>query len=232
MKNNLPLFELRLRDMPLSVAGVLLGIMLATADYHVDIRVASFLVLTTLSLHLLSASADSKGFPLLWKRIFLCLTIVCGIAMLYFSFGTLLMMEPLIMMVLGYMVIRAVKNTYFVSRGKGIAYVFLIFGPVAVYGSYYICSHTLGSWTLLFTALSMGFLSVAARADDDRRTFRTIMMSAGWVCMIAYACLRMFDPWHFLFVLSLPLFMLLKKTDPAVLAFAVLTGMGFLIYLM
>ena len=53
----------------------------------------------------------------------------------------------------------------------------------------------------------------------------------GWACMIAYACLRMYDPWHFLFVLSMPLFFL-KKPVWAAFAFAVLTGAGFLVFLL
>ena len=118
----------------------------------------------------------------------------------------------------------------FVSRGKGIPYVFVLFGLVAVFGSYYLCSHSFGSWPLLFPALSMGFMSVAAKSEDDRKSFSMIMTAAGWASMVVYVCLRMFDPWHFLFVLSLPLFFM-KRRSWAVFAFAFLAGAGFLAFL-
>lgn len=217
------------RTLPLSLSGALLGIALAAADYRVDWKCALFIVLAVVFLHFYSVSSKSESDKTL-ARISLVLTVACGLAALYFSFGSLLLMESLILMVFGYMIIRAVRHTSFVSRGKGILYVFALFGPVAVYGSYYLCSHSFGSWPLLFPALSMGFLSVAAKADGDRKVFRIIMTAAGWALMFVYACLRMFDPWHFLFVLSLPLFFM-KRITWSVFAFAILTGVGFLAFL-
>lgn len=218
------------RYLPLSLSGVLLGIALATADYRVDWKTALFLVLAVVFLHLYSVCAKCESEKK-WSRIALALTIASGLAMLYFSFGTLLLMEPLILIVFGYMIIRAVRHTSFVSRGKGILYVFVLFGLLSVYGSFYVCSHSFGSWPLLFPALSMGFMSVAAKADDDKSAFRLVMNILGWACMTAYACLRMFDLWHFLFVLSLPVFFF-KRPEWAAFAFAVMTGAGFLAFLL
>ncbi len=219
-----------IRSLPLSLAGTSLGIMLAAADYRVDWKVASFLVMAVVFLHFYSVfSKSDQKTEKTWGRICLALTIANGLAMLYYSFGTLLLMEPLIMMVLGYMIIRAVRHTVFVSRGKGIIYIFVLFGLIAVGGSYYVCSHTLGSWPLLFPALSMAFLSIAAKAEDRR--LNIAMIVCGWAAMIAYSCLRMFDPWHFLFILSLPLFFT-KHQSLATFAFSILTGTGFLLYLL
>lgn len=218
------------RTLPLSLSGTFVGIALAAADYRVDWKTALFLGLTVVFLHFYSVYSKSDSEKT-WSRISLALIIANGLAMLYFSFGSLLLMEPLILMVFGYMIIRAVRHTSFISRGKGIIYVFVLFGILAVYGSYYVCSHSFGSWPLLFPALSMGFMSIAAKADDDRSTFRLIMNISGWACMIAYACLRMYDPWHFLFVLSLPVFFL-KRPEWATFAFAFLTGAGFLAFLL
>ena len=217
------------RTLPVSLSGALLGIALSAADYRVDWKVAVLLVLTVMFLHLYSyfSKAESKK---LYSRVFLALTIASGLAMLYFSFGSLLLMESLLLMVFGYMIIRAVRHTSFVSRGKGILYVFVLFGLVAVYGSYYLCSHSFGSWPLVFPALSMGSLCVASMADGDKVRFRLMMNIAGWTFMIVYACLRMFDPWHFLFVASLPVFFL-KKPEWTSFTFAVLTGIGFLAFL-
>lgn len=217
-----------LRTLSLSLSGVLLGMMLAAADYRVDWKVALFLLLAVTFLHLYSVTAKNADKS---AGVFLVLTIACGLAMLYFSFGTLLLMEPLILMVFGYMIIRAVKHTYFISRGKGIIYVFALFGLVGVMGPYYVCSHSFGGWPMIFPALSMGLLSVAAKADDDRFVFRLAMNVAGWAAMTAYACLRMYDPWHFLFIASLPVFFLKKPQWPP-FAFAILTGMGFMAFLL
>lgn len=218
------------RTLPLSLSGALLGIALAAADYRVDWKTALFLVLAVVFLHFYSICSKSESDKTS-SRILLALTIASGLAMLHFSFGTLLFMEPLILMVFGYMIIRAVRHTSFVSRGKGIVYVFVLFGLLAVYGSYYVCSHSFGSWPLLFPALSIGFMSVAAKTDDDKFAFRLAMNISGWACVTAYACLRLFDPWHFLYVLSLPVFFF-KRPEWATFSFAVLTGAGFLAFLL
>jgi hypothetical protein len=139
-------------------------------------------------------------------------------------------MEPLILMVFGYTIIRAVKHTEFVSRGKGIAYVFMLFGLVSVYGSYYVCSHSFGSCILLLPAVAMGLLSIASKAGQDRKALMLITTICGLAVMTAYACMRMYDPWHFLFVLSFPLFFLIRK-DWATFVLSLLTSIGFLVFL-
>lgn len=209
------------RTLPLSLSGPVLGIALAASGYHVDWKTAVLLLLAVAFLHMYSVS--SKALPLI-------LTIVSGLAMLYFSFGTLLLMEPLLLIVFGYMIIRAVRHTDFVSRGKGIIYVFSLFGLLGVAGSYYVCSHSLGGWPMIFPALASGFICVAAKADRDRRTFILLMNVAGWLCMTTYASLRMYDIWHFLYVLSLPVFFT-RKPEWAAFAFSLLSGIGFVIFL-
>lgn len=217
------------RTLPLSLSGALLGIALAAADYRVDWKVAVLLVLTVVFLHFYSYFSKTEPDKR-YSSVFLALTIASGLAVLYFSFGSIFLMEPLILMVFGYMIIRAVRHTTFISRGKGILYVFLLFGLIAFYGSYFLCSHSFGSWPLIFPALSIGSLCVASLADDDRVKFRLMMNIVGWALMITYACLRMFDPWHFLFVASLPVFFL-KRPEWTSFTFAVLTGIGFMAFL-
>lgn len=223
-----------LKTLPLSLSGVSVGIMLAAADYHVDWLTVLLLIVMAVILHCFSLTAKSEDEKeRKSSNVFLALIIASGVGMIYSSFGTVLfMMETLLMLVFGYMIIRAVRHTDFVSRGKGMAYVFVLFGLSAVYGSYYICSHAFGSWPLLFPALSMGFMAIAAKVDDDKVLFRNLMMLAGWAAMIVFSCLRMYDPWHFLFVLSLPLFFIKRHVAVAVFAFAILSGGGFLIYLL
>ena len=75
------------------------------------------------------------------------------------------------------------------------------------------------------------------------RIYQLILIVFGWGCMLAYASLRIFDIWHFLFVLTLPLFIIhiigvfskegkeLDKMLPllslSTLLFSILTGIGF-----
>ena len=52
---------LRLRTIPLSLSGVLLGCMLAYADFHVRPVVAAFIVLTAVLLQILSNVSNELG---------------------------------------------------------------------------------------------------------------------------------------------------------------------------
>ena len=219
---------MKLKDYLLSLSGVLLGILLSAADYHVDTLTAIFLVLSVIFLHSYSVSFKVTPDKKVKSRVFLAMTILSGLAMLHFSFGTVFLMEPLLLMVLGYVIIRAVSHMDFQAKGKGVIYILLLFGMVEVYGTFFICTHTLPTWPMLFPALAAGFMAVASKAEN--RCLHLSMAAAGWAGMIAYACLRMFDPWHFLFVLSLPLFFT-KHKEVAAFVFAILAGGGFLVYL-
>ncbi len=291
---------LRLRTIPLSLAGVSLGAMLAAADYHVNPMVVAFLLLTAACLQILSnvsnelgdfqhgtASAQGRDASLslvtgeltesdmkLMIKVLIVLTCLSGMAMLFFSFGTLFCMESLLMMVLGYFAITAAmkytmgKNPYG-YRGLGDVFVFIFFGIVAVFGAYCICSHVFAPSLILLPAVSIGSFSIAVLnvnnirdMESDRMTrrtvalqlgengakiYQTILVVVGWAAMLAYAFLRMFDPWHFLFVLTLPLYIwhlagvwknsgrALDKYLPMLVlstfAFAILGGLGFLVYL-
>ncbi len=291
---------LRLRTIPLSLAGVSLGAMLAAADYYVDWRVVLFLLLTATGLQILSNVCNELGdfqhgtvsahgreaseslvagelteanMKFLIK-IIVVLTALSGMTMLYFSFGTLFCMESLLLMVLGYFALSAAskytmgKNPYG-YRGLGDLYVFLFFGLVAVFGAYCICSHVFATWLILLPAVSIGAFSIAVLnvnnirdMESDRLTrttvalklgergakiYQTALIIIGWAAMFVYALLRMFDPWHFLFVVTLPLYIwhlvgVWKNSGRALdrylpllvlstFAFAVLGGLGFLVYL-
>lgn len=290
---------MRLRTLPLSLAGVLLGLMLASADYHVHWTIFVSTLLTTAFLQILSNvsnelgdamrgtdSADRQGpaytlatgllsageFKVM-IAVYVVLCILSGLAMIYCSFGTLLSLESVMLMLLGAASISGAmrytlgKNPYG-YRGLGDIYVFVFFGIVAVLGAYFVGSHTL-HWKMLLPAASMGAFSVgvlnvnnirdmktdaATRVtvplkigERNARIYQTCLIAAGWTAMIAYVLLRMFDPWHYLFVLTLPLFVIhvrgvWKRTgkylDPMLpllvmssFAFAVLGGLGFLVYL-
>ena len=193
--------------------------------------------------------------------------------MIWCSFGTFFAIEPLLLMVLGVAAIIAAmrytlgRNPYG-YRGMGDLYVFLFFGLVSVLGSYFVASHEM-FWRMLLPASSIGFFSVAVLnvnnirdMETDARTrvtiplkigekrakvYQTVLIVAGWCCMAAYSLMRVNDIWHYLFVLSLPLFAIHlsgvwkrtgKALDPmlpllvmSTFLFAILGGLGYLVYL-
>ena len=270
---------MRLRTIPLSLAGVSLGIMLAAADYRISWQVVVFILLTTVSLQLLSNvsnelgdylrgtdSADRKGpcYSLTTGKLgerdfkgmivaYILLSAVSGLAMIWFSFGTFLAVESLLLIVLG----------------LGDLYVFLFFGIVSVMGAYFVASHAM-FWKMLLPASCIGAFSVAVLNVNNIRdmstdaatrvtiplkigekwakVYQTGLIVAGWVCMIAYSLLRIYDIWHYLFVLTLPLFIahlsgVWKRSgnalDPmlpllvmSTFLFSLLAGFGYTVFLL
>ena len=129
---------MRLRTLPLSTAGVLLGILLAVADWKVDPWVAVLIVLTTISLQILSNLSNELGDVLQgtdtaerqgpqyglngggltipeMKRLigtFVGLCMAFGAAMTWRAFGTLLDLTPVMVLMLGgAAIVAAMKYT-------------------------------------------------------------------------------------------------------------------------
>ena len=291
--------SMRLRTLPLSTGGVLLGILLATADYRASWGVAVLTVLTTVCLQILSNLSNELGDVLhgtdtperlgpqyglnsgeltvaQMKRLiglFVVLCMVSGTAMTWYSFGTLLDLTPILVLLLGAAAITgAMKYTLgrnpYGYRGLGDVYVFLFFGIVAVCGAYFVVSHTM-FWRLLLPGAAVGCFSVgvlnvnnirdmktdarnrvtvAIRLGEHRaKIYQSILIVLGWALMVAYCCLRFFSWWHYLYVLTLPLFVLHlrgvwqrndRELDPmlpllvmATFLFCVLAGVGFCAHL-
>ncbi|MBQ9172528.1 MAG: 1,4-dihydroxy-2-naphthoate octaprenyltransferase [Bacteroidales bacterium] len=251
--------SMRLRTLPLSLSGVCLGMLLAASDYHVSLTVAIFTILTTVSLQVLSNLSNELGdyyhgtdtadrlgpnyglmegglkvsdMKLLIGGAILC-CIVFGLLMIRASFGTLLSLESVCLMMLGAAAISgAMKYTLgrnpYGYQGLGDIFVFIFFGLVSVLGSYFVAAHTIPSWIFLLPATSIGLFSVgvlnvnnirdmktdaenrvtvAIRLGEKRaRIYQTVLIVMGWVCMIAFCLLRFFDPWHYLFILTLPMY--------------------------
>lgn len=291
--------SMRLRTLPLSMSGVILGLMLAAADYQVRWDTIVLTLLTTAFLQILANvsneygdyksgtdSSDRKGPAysltggfltendfkvMIWIYIILCA--ISGLALIKISFGTLIDLEPALMILLGAAAIKAAthytlgKNPYG-YRGLGDIYVFLFFGLVSVLGAYYVASHNLRPLMLLPASaiglFSVGVLNVNNIRDmeTDARTRKTIplrigernakiyqtaLVAGGWICMTVFTFLRIPDPWHFLFLATLPLFVIHivgvwkksgKALDPmlpllvmSTFAFSILGGLGFLVFL-
>ena len=251
--------SMRLRTLPLSLAGVVLGILLAVADYHVTLWTALLIMLTTVCLQILSNLSNELGDVLhgtdtadrvgpqyglnsgelkvkdmkLAIGFFVGMCVISGLAMIYVSFGTLFCMDAVCLMLLGAAAIMgAMKYTLgrnpYGYRGLGDIFVFIFFGLVSVLGSYFVASHAIPHWFLLMPASAVGCFSVGVlnvnnirdmKTDMENRTtvaiklglkgariYQTILIVTGWVLLITWSFLRFLDPWHFLFVLTIPLY--------------------------
>ncbi|MCI1640152.1 MAG: 1,4-dihydroxy-2-naphthoate octaprenyltransferase [Bacteroidales bacterium] len=292
--------SMRLRTLPLSLSGVILGIALAASDYHIRILTVVFILITTVSLQILSnlsnelgdvqngtdtsdrqgpeyglnSGALSIGDMKRLILIFVIVSAVSGLLMIRFSFGTFFSLESLCLILLGAAAINAAmrytlgKNPYG-YRGLGDIYVFTFFGIVAVLGAYFVAAHTLSGWFLLLPASAIGLFSVGVlnvnnirdmKTDEatrvtvalklgirNARIYQTVLIAAGWICAVVYCLFRYPDPWHYLFILVLPLFVKHlhgiwtrsgRELDPMLpllvmssFLFSLLFGLGFLIYL-
>ena len=292
---------MRLRTLPLSAGGVLLGILLAVAGWKVDPWVAVLVLATTLCLQILSNLSNELGDVLRGTDtadrqgpqygvgsggitvgelkqligLFVVLCIVSGSAMTWRAFGTLWGFTPIMVLMLGgAAILGAMKYTLgrnpYGYRGKGDIYVFLFFGLVAVLGAFFVC--TGGAWPglkYLLPASSAGFFSVGVlnvnnirdmKTDATNRVtvaiklgahkarvYQTVLIGLGWACMTAYCLLCWPSWWHWLWVVTLPLYIKHlqmvwtredRALDPALpllvmstFILCLLMGLGFCLYL-
>ena len=293
--------SLRLRTLPLSLAGVCLGMLLAASDYKVSPIVCVLVMLTTVSLQILSNlsnelgdvlsgtdTEDRVGFMggldtgelsikdmkmLIGGAFAAC--IAFGLWMIRESYGTLFCLESICLMMLGAAAMAgAMKYTLgrnpYGYRGLGDIFVFIFFGLTSVLGSYFVVAHTIPTFWLLLPACAIGFFSVAVLNVNNirdmktdaatrvtvaiklglhwARVYQTALIVLGWVCMVAFCLARFFDPWHYIYVVTLPLYVVhllgvwkhegsyLDKMLPllvmATFALALLAGFGFIAFLL
>lgn len=293
--------SMRLRTLPLSLASVCLGIMLAAADYSVSWKVAVLVMLTTVCLQILSNVSNELGDTLSGvdgsgregpqyslgdggltvkevKRFVVVMAVACalsGLLMLQASFGTLFALEPVCLIILGAAAIAAAikytlgKNPYG-YRGLGDMSVFIFFGMVSVLGSYFVMSHAFPYWIMLLPAVAIGCFSVAVLnvnnirdIDSDAglrvttpmrigvkraKIYQTFLIVSGWLCLVAFNLLRFPDVWHWLYFITLPLFVAHlhgvwtrsgKALDPmlpllviSTFLLSLLMGFGYLVFLL
>lgn len=293
--------SMRLRTLPLSMAGVLLGILLAVSNYKVDFWVAVLIVLTTVSLQILSNLSNELGDVLrgtdteqregpqyglnsgemtveqmkVLIGVFIGLCMLFGALMTWRAFGTLWSLTPILVLLLGAAAIAgAMKYTLghnpYGYRAKGDIYVFLFFGLVAVLGAYFVCTQGTGlTWKLLLPAAGIGCFSVGVLnvnnirdmatdaanrvtvaiklGEHKAKIYQTVLIVLGWCCMIAYTLLCWPDWRHWLWALTLPLYIVHirgvwtrsgRALDPmlpllvmSTFALSLLMGVGFCIFL-
>lgn len=118
-------------------------------------------------------------------------TLVLAILLIYAAFGGEQLLSAFIFFILGIAaIIAAIKytvgNSAYGYRGMGDIFVFIFFGLVAVYGSYYLYSQD-HEWTSIFPAISIGLLSVAVlnlnnlrdRISDEKAGKFTLVVKLG-----------------------------------------------------
>ena len=293
--------SLRLRTLPLSLSGIILGSMLAISDYSAKPLTVALLCLTAVFMQILSnlsnelgdtlkgTDAAREGGPMYalnaglltirdmkWLiAVFVGLSLASSYVLIDSAFGSPWCMEGICFLMLAVAaVIAAMRYTLGPSpygyRALGDIYVFIFFGLLTVLGSYFIIAKEFPSWILILPAAAIGFFSTGvlnvnnirdAKSDaltrktvaillGDKwsRIYQTILIVAGWICALAYCYLRFFDLWHYLFVITLPMFIIHlrgvwrlkdKDLDPMLpilvmgtFIFSILMGLGFIMFLL
>ena len=290
--------SMRLRTLPLSLSGVVLGFMLASNEHQVPWYVILLTLLTTVCLQILSNLSNELGdylqgtdgegrvgpsyslsSGLLTVKDFrICILLfvgaccLFGLLMTWTSFGTLFALQPILILALGACAIWAAmhytlgKRPYG-YRGLGDLFVFIFFGLVPVIGGYYVAVHTFPPLTVWLPAVAIGCFSVGVlnvnnirdmQSDAGTRVtlpllmgerrakcYHTFLIVTGWLAMIAFALLNRLPLVVWLFLLTLPLYILHlcgiwkhsgKTLDPllpmlvmSTFALSLLTGIGWLL---
>lgn len=193
----------RLRTLPLSLSGIIIGIALASKVGNVSFLTAILTCLTTVFLQILSNVSNELGDHLLGtdnedrlgpqysdgnlsieqiKRMIganVVLSAASGLAMIWSAFGSLFKIQSLMLIALGLCAIAAAikytlgKNPYG-YRAKGDIYVFIFFGLVSVLGSYYVVSAgQIPSPLSLLPAAAIGFFSIGVLNINNIRDIVT-----------------------------------------------------------
>lgn len=253
--------SMRLRTLPLSLSGIIIGTVFASRRCATDWTVVITLVATTILLQILSNLSNELGDTLHgtdsgderlgmhysimdgemtigeMKRligIIACLCCISGLLMVLASFKTLLSPAPLLFLALGAAAIWAAMHytlgdNPYGYKGLGDIFVFIFFGLATTAGGAYLCSHAFEAlWLLPASAIgcfSVGVLNVNNIRDmkTDARTrstvalklgirnariYQTILIVSGWILMLLYTILDGGNAASFLYVLTLPLFIL------------------------
>ncbi len=248
----------RLRTLPLALSSIGMGTFLAAGEGAFQLDIFLLCALTTILLQVLSNLANDYGDSIhgadhsdrsgpqrmvqsgvislsqMRSAMYICagLAFICGISLLYVSFGW----NPralLFFFILGIMAILAAV-AYTAGRkpygylGLGDASVMIFFGLVGVLGSYYLYTEQLTMHYLL-PAYSSGVFAVGVLnvnnirdIESDRKAgkysvpvrigrkkaviYHWFLLSSGMLAAILFTVMNFISPWQWLFLLSFPLF--------------------------
>lgn len=189
----------RLRTLPLSVSGIIVGTSIAVKQGVFNISIFSLALATTLGLQILSNFANDYGdgikgtdnedrvgpqraiqsglithkemlFGIILTAV---ITLFLAVLLIYAAFGKENLVHTLLFLLLGIGAIAAaikytVGKSAYGYRGLGDVFVFIFFGLVAVYGSYFLYAHQ-WDWVILLPAISIGLLSIGVLNLNNMR---------------------------------------------------------------
>lgn len=192
----------RLRTLPLSISGIIVGSSLGNNDFF-NTKIFWLAIATTLGLQILSNFANDYGDGVKGtdnedrvgptralqsgviskKEMFRGIVITSIIALLfaitliYISFGAAHFLYSLVFFVLGITAIAAaikytVGKTAYGYRGLGDVFVFIFFGLVSVVGCYFLYTKTLNIFVVL-PAITIGLLSTAVLNLNNMRDYES-----------------------------------------------------------
>ncbi|UJH92273.1 1,4-dihydroxy-2-naphthoate octaprenyltransferase [Antarcticibacterium sp. 1MA-6-2] len=255
----------RLRTLPLSISGIIVGTTIAAQEGYFNIVIFSLALGTTLGLQILSNFANDYGDGVKgtdnddrigparaiqsglittkeMKQGIIATTVITlflAVLLIYTAFGSENFLFAVIFFLLGIGAVAAaikytVGNNAYGYRGMGDIFVFLFFGLVAVFGSYFLYAMAL-EWTVLLPASSIGLLSTGVlnlnnmrdRLSDEKAGKNTLVVKMGAgnaknyhyflilgavLCLVLYAILTAKEWNDFLFVIAfVPLFLHLAR---------------------
>lgn len=198
----------RLRTLPLSVSGILVGSFYALSQPTANVltptqvfswKIFGLLILTTIGLQVLSNFANDYGdgvkgtdnedrigpkralqsgviSPVAMKRaivIMAFITFLSALLLIYTAFQFRYFYYSLFFLFLGIVAIAsAIRYTVgkeaYGYKGYGDIFVFIFFGLVSTYGSYFMFAKVF-DWYLLLPAIAIGFLSVGVLNLNNMR---------------------------------------------------------------
>lgn len=248
----------RLRTLPLALSSIGMGSFLAASNGSFNVEIFSLCALTTIFLQILSNLANDYGDSVngadhaeregpsravqsgeislsqmkMAMVIFIILSLISGISLLYVSFGLnwkifLFFFVVGIGAILAAIAYTAGKKPYGYI-GLGDISVFIFFGLVGVLGSYYLYAQSL-SWQLFLPATSCGLFSVAVlninniRDIESDKTagkftipvrigrraavkYHIVLIMTGVIAAIIYTALNFESYFEFSFIAALPIF--------------------------
>jgi len=226
----------RLRTLPLSLSGIIVGSAYAYHQGFSDWRILTLALLTTLGLQILSNYANDYGDGVkgtdanrigekrlvaagvisaqqMKKAVIITsiITLALALTLIYVSFGKENFALSMIFILLGVGSIGAaikytVGSNAYGYNGLGDLFVFVFFGLVSVLGSNFLFTKMI-DWRLLLPAISIGLLSVAVLNLNNMRDIENDRV-AGKNTLVVKMGLENAKKYHvFLLVTALVLFL-------------------------
>lgn len=228
----------RLRTLPLSISGIIVGSSIAAQQGQFNLAIFSLALGTTLGLQILSNFANDYGdgvkgtdnedrigpmralqSGIITQKEMLRAMVITAVAtfilavlLIYASFEVENWIAALVFLLMGIgAIVAAIKytvgNSAYGYRGRGDIFVFIFFGLVAVYGSYFLYTHD-NNFVSFFPAVAIGFLSVAVLNLNNLRD-RISDAKAGKNTLVVKLGERKAKNYHYLLIIGALFFMLI-----------------------